>query len=314
MAFDWGSLIGAAVSLYGANKGASAAKDAGKQAAAGTQASNDLIWNMFQQNQAMQQPFYNAGLQAQDRYLQLMGLNPTSSSAPAYGSQGFSLPSAASQAGGMQWLGNNSGTPTVNAQLYATDPRYKAAWDQATSEHQAQFGKGYTGDSNRNVITSRLQALYGSQTGGNAPASQVGGTPAMSQQQAFDAFRSTPGYQFGLDQGTKQVQASAAARGGLNSGATLKALQKFGTDYADQQGYTPYMNRLAGLFGGAQTAASQTGAYGQNAASQMGQNTMVGANARARSTYGAADSWMDGLNNAAGFAGQWYKNTYGGGH
>lgn len=87
----------------------------------------------------------------------------------------------------------------------------------------------------------------------------VASTPGNSQQDAFAMFRNTPGYQFGLDEGAKTVQASAAARGGLNSGATLKALTKFGNDYADQQGYTPYMNRLAALSNMSQVSTNTTG-------------------------------------------------------
>ncbi len=98
-----------------------------------------------------------------------------------------------------------------------------------------------------------------------------------------------------MDQGNRQVQASAAARGGLNSGATLKSLFKFGNDYASQ-GFNNYMNQLSGLYGGAQTAAGQMGGYGQSAANQMGQNTMLGANARAQSTYAAADAKNQALN------------------
>ena len=108
---------------------------------------------------------------------------------------------------------------------------------------------------------------YGKTEGRAWPAAspvQAGGNTTQNQQDAFAAFRSTPGYQFGLDEGTKAVQASAAARGGLNSGATLKSLQKFGTDYADQQGFTPYANRLASLAGVAQTATNQIGNYGTN--------------------------------------------------
>jgi hypothetical protein len=85
------------------------------------------------------------------------------------------------------------------------------------------------------------------------------GNTASNQADAFAQFRSTPGYQFGLDEGAKTVQASAAARGGLNSGATLKALTKFGNDYADQQGYTPYMNRLASLANMSQVSTNTTG-------------------------------------------------------
>ena len=102
-----------------------------------------------------------------------------------------------------------------------------------------------------------------------SPANMPG---SAAQSDAFAAFRNTPGYQFGLNEGAKTVQASAAARGGLNSGATLKALTKFGNDYADQQGYTPYMNRLAALSGMAQTSTNTTGQLGANYANQVGAN------------------------------------------
>lgn len=42
-------------------------------------------------------------------------------------------------------------------------------------------------------------------------------------------------YQVGLDEGTKAINSMAGARGGRNSGATLKALTKFGTDYTGTQ-------------------------------------------------------------------------------
>ncbi len=301
MAFDWGSLIGAAVSLYGAKEGADAAKDAGKQSAAGAQASNDLIWKMFEQQNAQQQPFYQAGVQAQDRYLQMMGLQPvTGQGAYSAGAVGGTA-SPASGAAPASWFGSASGTPTVNSALYASDPKYKAAWDQVSSHHQGQFGRGYNEDSDRGKLQTHMQQIYGASTPGSTGGATSGSTPtnpALTQQQAFDTWRATPGYQFGLDEGNKQVQSSAAARGGLNSGATLKALQRYGTDYADQQGYTPYMNKLAGLFGGAQTAAGQMGSYGQNAANQMGQNTQNAANARANSTYAANQAWQGGAQDA----------------
>jgi hypothetical protein len=270
--FDWGAAIGAAASLWGSKKGADAAKDAGKQSAAGSTAANDLIWKMFQQQQDQQQPFYNAGVQAQDRYLQMLGLQPTSGAQQQASTQPYD-PAAA-------YLTAN---PDVAASRFKNDPL----------AHYQRYGQ-----------------KEGRAWNTTAPASQAAATKpaALTQQQAFDAFRNTPGYQFGLDQGNKSVQASAAARGGLNSGATLKALQRYGTDYADQQGYTPYMNKLAGLFGGAQTAAGQMGSYGQNAANNIGQNTQNGANARANSTYNAGQAWQQGLNSAGYFANQMGQN------
>lgn len=59
-------------------------------------------------------------------------------------------------------------------------------------------------------------------------------------------FKESPGYQWMRDQGMKAVQGSAAAKGALNSGATLKALQEYGTGLADQD-YSDWWNRQAGM-------------------------------------------------------------------
>src|SRR5574343_105280 len=50
--------------------------------------------------------------------------------------------------------------------------------------------------------------------------------PTLQEAQAM------PGYQFGLDQGIKGVNASAAARGGLLTGGAVKAAERYATDYA----------------------------------------------------------------------------------
>lgn len=80
----------------------------------------------------------------------------------------------------------SDGVPQVNAQLYASDPAYKKAWDQGVQEHQNQWGKSYQKDSSESVINSRLAQLYaqyGGKTGTagyeTAHTANVGGaTPA----------------------------------------------------------------------------------------------------------------------------------------
>lgn len=134
------------------------------------------------------------------------------------------------------------------------------------------------------------------------PAAQA--QQPVNQQAAFDKFRNTPGYQFGLDEGFTQIQRGAAARSGLNSGAAMKALYKFGQGYSDQQGYTPYMNKLASLWGGAQTANAQNASAGQNYANNVGQNTMAAGQARASGIIGAQNAWNNFYGQAANTAGQ----------
>jgi hypothetical protein len=299
---DWGALAGAAVSAYGARQAGRAAGRAGDQAAAGSEASNALLREFYDRDEQRNAPFYQGGLTGLNQYMAMLGLQ-----GPGMGS--------ATTGGGLQSydyvVEGPDGMPAPNAQLYATNPQYRQAWDARLQEHRSQWrGNGYHAGSDnewiRQGIASRFQ-MPTQQTGGNTPA-QPTQTPQQLQQGAFATMRNAPGYQFGLQEGQGRIEASAAARGGLNSGATLRALQRYGTDYADQQGFTPYMNRLASLWGGAQTAASQMGNAGQSYGGQMAQNIGNAANARAQSTYAQGQIRQDGLGQMGYWAGRLYDN------
>lgn len=115
-----------------------------------------------------------------------------------------------------------------------------------------------------------------------------------------------PGYAFRLSEGQKALDRSAAARGGLQSGAALKAAARYGQDMGSQEyqnAFNRYYNErqnmlapLQSLAGVGQTSAQQLGAAGQNYASNVG-NALINqgyatgnagiaaANAR-QSTYG----------------------------
>lgn len=68
-----------------------------------------------------------------------------------------------------------------------------------------------------------------------------------------------PGYQFGLDTGLNSVQGSAAAKGMLNSGNTLAALDQFGQSYASSQlqNQELFLAQLAGANIGSPGTAGQ---------------------------------------------------------
>lgn len=76
----------------------------------------------------------------------------------------------------------------------------------------------------------------------------LGVNGSQAQSQAFDNWRNSTGYQFGLDQGTSAIRGNAATQGLLNSGATAKALQTYGQNYANTQ-FGNYFNQLSGLLG-----------------------------------------------------------------
>lgn len=97
--------------------------------------------------------------------------------------------------------------------------------------------------------------------------SGIGADPAAQ----LEALEQSPGFQFRLQQGTKAVERSAAARGLLSSGANLQALQEFGQQAASQE-FGAQQARLA------QLAGLGSGALGQSAAlaSQLGSNIAQG--------------------------------------
>lgn len=115
-----------------------------------------------------------------------------------------------------------------------------------------------------------------------------------------------PGYQFGLDQGNKNIQGTAAARGGLYSGETLRRLNKFGGDYATgryndsynrmETARTNQFNRFATAAGIGQTANNQVAGAGMNFANQAGSNIIGAGNAQAAATLGGANAWTNALN------------------
>lgn len=286
---DWAQL---AVSAYGAYSGNKASKNAGKQAQQGAQASNDLMKWMYEQDQKRQQPFYNTGVAADSRLAQLLGLSATVG-APSPGVQsGQQTPT--------QWFGSN-GKTARNEQLYEDDPLYRKAWDEVWNDHYGKFQRGYNKGSDTGALSAHMKQVYEREAANMASRPTQ---PAQSgQQSAFDAFRNTPGYQFGLDEGRKTLEASAAAAGGLNSGATLRALTRYGQGYADQQGYRPYVSDLMQLSGRGQAQASSMGAQGMQYANQMGANLQNAANARAQSTYQRNQNLQQGLGSLSSWLG-----------
>jgi len=133
-------------------------------------------------------------------------------------------------------------------------------------------------------------------------------------------YQADPGYAFRLKEGLKALDASAAARGGMISGAALKAAGRYGQDYASNE-YANAFNRyqtnranqlqpLQSLMGVGQTATNATsnaaGTYGAAA----GSNALAAGNALASGAVGQANAW----NSAFGGVGKAFNSsTYGGG-
>lgn len=113
-------------------------------------------------------------------------------------------------------------------------------------------------------------------------------------------FQADPGYQFRMSEGMRGIESSAAARGGLLNGGTLRALNRYNQDSASgefQNAYNRFnndqsqrFNRLSSLAGTGQTVNTQLGQLGAQTANNVGNNMMQAANARASGYVGAANA------------------------
>lgn len=131
-------------------------------------------------------------------------------------------------------------------------------------------------------------------------------------------FQADPGYAFRQAEGQKSIDNSAAARGSSLSGATLKALTRFGQDTASGEYQNSYnrwnndvsnrFNRISGVAGTGQQATQQIGSMGQQTAGNIAQgnmntannvagNTIGAGNARASGYVGMANAATGGINN-----------------
>lgn len=97
------------------------------------------------------------------------------------------------------------------------------------------------------------QLTAGTAPGGSlvAPFGETYTTPAPFSYSAFTAptgvtETNDPGYQFRLQQGEQALERGAAASGGAFSGGTLKALQRYGQDYASNEYSNVYNRALQG--------------------------------------------------------------------
>lgn len=139
--------------------------------------------------------------------------------------------------------------------------------------------------------------------GGNAAFSQLGnmftggagGGPNASAM--MSQLTQTPGYQFGLQQGQQALDRSAASRGLLLSGAQLKDSQQFGTDYAIQQAWQPYVNQLNTMSQIGENAGAHVGTEGTVLAGNAGTAQMAGGNAAAAG-YTAMGGYASQLGNS----------------
>jgi hypothetical protein len=144
----------------------------------------------------------------------------------------------------------------------------------------------------------------GNAAGAGAQASQdqqaelLGTKPVTDQTKtAFNNYLNSTGYNFNMDQGTRAITGSAAARGLLNSGSTAKALTQYGQNLGSS-----YFNNYLGQVSNLNTQQSNTAGQGINATVSAGSAGTQGGVAAGQNTQSGADTMGGAIATAGGIA------------
>lgn len=280
------AVVGGVASNMAANKAAGAQKSAAKDA-------NATQLAMYNQQREDQAPWRNAGASALSELAYQMGLDDqggigagTSQNYDNFNWKQY-LTDNPDVADPNNWNGHGD-TPQDNAwahyQMYGQyeGRQFPYMTDPSTVKHSGQFGD-------------------------------------LTKKFSLADFEKDPGYQFRLDEGLKGVQSSAAARGGLLNGGTLKALTKYGQDFASNEYGNAYnrfnndqstrFNRLSTIAGIGQTANNTLAGAGQNYANSVSQNQLAVGNANAASAIATGNAVNNGINNVTSY--YTMKNLFG---
>lgn len=207
----------------------------------------------------------------------------------------------------MSFLDDLLGNTSADASRKAAADTY--AKQQAATQGLTQFGQSYADQ-------------FGGLAKGYQPWQQTGQDANSALQRLVadpSSVSSLPGYKFGLDQGVHTIDHSALANGNLFSGKTGKALESFGTNYADKT-YGDQLSRLLGISQQGLGATQMGNAtIGTGLQGQLGANTTAyGGNMTAAGTIGqgdiaAANAKTKGMQNLFNLGGSLLGSAFSGG-
>lgn len=281
------TVVGGVLSSNAAGKAANAQTNAANQANATQQANFNTIRND-------NQPFAQGGYSAYSELLNRLGIASKSG-----GHGGASGP-----ADWATYLTENPDVATEaqkqisnpKSEVYGMSPEGFAAW------HYNTYGQGE--GRNLPTTTSKQEATSTDPNYGSLLKPFTGAD-----------LQNDPGYQFGLNQQMGALQSSQAARGGLYSGAALKAANRYAGDYASTKYNEAYnrdasdknsvYNKLMGVTGVGQASVNQTAAAGSANANAQSSNLLGAGNAQAAGAIGQANA----ITGAIGQGVNYYQNN-----
>lgn len=194
-------------------------------------------------------------------------------------------------------IGGIGAAGSIGSSLINANATSNAASEQEQQAQNALNFQNKVFDTNQTNIQPYLGAGSGSiaQLMAGIQNGTFGSNPSFVAPTAQQAEQ-TPGYQFNLQQGLKSVDEGAAARGGLQTGGTLKAEQNYGAGLASntyQQTYTNALNSYQ------ENLANQQQQFSQLfQPAQLGENAAVGAGSEANTSAGNVGQLLTGIGNS----------------
>jgi len=291
---------GAAIASSGSRRQANAAQDVANQ-------NNATQQNIFNQQRADLAPWRASGEAALVEINRRLGLGgtapatPRQGAGPVMGGGGQTLTPTMGGGGGGYGAGGASYDQRDVAQMA---PAMAMAADKGGMVPQAMGGVlSYDGATGPQVLPG--QPGMANPTGvapttlPPAPGTAPAGVNALDPENRYGGFYASPGYQFRFDEGQRGVNANRAASGMMQSGDTLRALTRYGQDYASNE-YNTQLNQLFSVAGLGQTATGQGNALAGQYGAQVGMNNQNASNAL-QSSYGTqAGLWGNALQDLGG--------------
>lgn len=296
-----------ALSYLGNREASSNALDAQRQA---TEAANALQLQMYNQNRQDLQPWRQAGIGALGALRQGLGLGNPNYDQVVQQQQVAASPQAQEVMGAM-----------VDGKFYTADQAnqmggYAGAIARANLKPYYQTADGNISATKPQPMPANTMVKMQAPDAGQAAApgpmdakAAMGDYAGVSPNEwtrkfSMQDFQEDPGYQYRLEQGRKALEGSAAARGMLSSGRTMKDLVRFGQEYGSQEygnAFNRYaaerdaaFNKYAGLAGIGQSSTGQAIQLGANMANQQAANISGMGNAAA-ANYIAGQNSMNNL-------------------
>jgi hypothetical protein len=288
---SWAAVIVGGATLVGA---AASSRSTGRAADAQGRASQDAIAAQQESERRaleMQEPFYEAGYAATAAMMDMTGLDRSGLGASARVSSARDRGVVMGDTLLPEGTTSDSPSNKRGSNIYYNGQRIG---------HVVPGGPNgrFVNDTGFDV-DGTFRSLAGNATAAASPAD-------LSSYDKYD-WKTDPGYQARLEEGLRVRERSASARGVLNSGGTLRGVERYAQDYASNE-YQRVFDRISTIAGRGQSAASQGSQTIVNTGQGVGNALINAGEARASGYVAQGNAWSNAATQGAQLYGYYNNN------